>query len=110
MAKQNVPLICVVLALALVLVATCLYPGGTLGYPRAVGFDWSRNYLTQMFRPVAVNGQPNTARPWAIAGMWLFCIAIGELFRRLARQMVAILGMGNGYRSLGRQPWSMLRR
>jgi len=89
MTKQNMPLICVLLAVALVLGATRLYPGGTLENPRAVGFDWSHNYLTQLFRPAAVNGQANTGRPWAIAGMWLFCCGIGELFRRLARQMVS---------------------
>src|SRR5947209_9688461 len=84
MDKRKVPLVCVLLALALVLIATRLYPGGTLDDPTAVGFDWWRNYLTQLFRPVALNGEANAARPYAIAGVWLFSIGIAELFRQLA--------------------------
>jgi hypothetical protein len=90
MKVRQVPVVCVLLALALVLVATRFYPGGTLDDPTVVGFDWSNNYLTQLFRPVAVNGQANPARPYAVAGMWVFCIGIGELFRQLAK------GLPNG--------------
>ena len=85
--KRQIPLICVLVALVLFLVATRLYPGGTLDDPTVKGFDWSRNYLTQLFRPAALNGQPNSARPCAIAGMWLLCVGIAELFRQLAKDM-----------------------
>lgn len=75
------------LGLALVLLSTRFYPGGTTEHSTAVGFDWSRNYLTHLFRPVALNGEPNAARPYAIAGMWLFCAGMAELFRQLAKTM-----------------------
>jgi hypothetical protein len=71
---RDVPLACVLLGLASILVATRLYPD----------FDWSRHYVTNLFRPLALNGQPNIARPYAIAGMWLFCLGVAELFRQLA--------------------------
>ena len=87
MSRRKLPLICVLLGLALVLVATRLYPGGTLDDPTAVGFDWSRVYLTQLFRAVALNGQVNAAMPYAVVGMWLFCIGMAELFRQLAKGM-----------------------
>lgn len=87
MNKRQGPLICVVLALALVLVATRFYPGGTLDDPTVIGFDWSRNYLTQLFRPVAPNGQQNAAMPYAVAAMWLFCAGMAELFRQLSEVM-----------------------
>src|SRR5262245_1931010 len=90
MNKRHVPLICVLLAFALMLVATRLYPDGTLDNdPTVAGFDWSRPYLTQLFRPIALNGEVNAARPYAVAGMWLFCIGMAELFRQLAKEMTA---------------------
>ena len=89
MNKRQGPLICVLLALALLLVATRFYPGGTLDDPTVVGFDWSRHYLTHLLRPVALNGQQNAAMPYAVAGMWLFCVGMAELFRQLAKGMAA---------------------
>ncbi|MFN7919179.1 MAG: hypothetical protein U0Q16_03730 [Bryobacteraceae bacterium] len=55
--------------------------------PTAIGFDWSRNYVTQLFRPVAANGEANAARPYAVGGMWIFCGGIGVLFRQLSARM-----------------------
>jgi len=89
MSKRQLPLLCVLLAIGLVVVATRLYPGGTLEEPQAVGFDFRRNYLTQLFRPVAVNGQMNGGRLYAAAGMWLFCLGMAELFRQLANDMAS---------------------
>jgi len=79
MDRRRVPLYCALLALVLAGVATRLYPG----------FDWWRNYLTQLFRPVAANGAENGARPYAIAGMWVFCVGMAELFRQLAAGMAS---------------------
>jgi hypothetical protein len=64
-------------------------PGGSLGDPTVVGFDWSRVYLTHLFRPAALNGQVNGARPYAVAGMWLLCLGMAELFRQLAKGMAS---------------------
>jgi hypothetical protein len=102
MIKRQLPLFCVVLGFALIVLATRFYPGGTLEEPTAVGFDWSRNYLTNLFRPQAFNGQRNAAMPYAVSGMWLFCGGMGELFRQLAKGMtptwhakwVRIFGIG----------------
>jgi hypothetical protein len=87
MNKRQFPLICVLLGFALILVATRFYPGGTLDDPTAVGFDWSRNYLTNLFRPSALNGLKNAAMPYAVAGMWLICVGLADLFRHLAKEM-----------------------
>jgi hypothetical protein len=89
MNKRQLPLIGVLLGFALILVATRFYPGGTLDDPTAVGFDWSRNYLTNLFRPSALNGQKNAAMPYAVAGMWLICGGMAELFRQLAKGMAS---------------------
>jgi hypothetical protein len=89
MNKRRFPFICVLMGFALILVATLFYPGGTLDDPTVVGFDWSHHYLTNLFRSVALNGQKNAAMPYAVAGMWLFCIGIAELFRQLAKEMAS---------------------
>lgn len=87
MNTRQLPLAGTLLGCAFVLVATRLYPGGTLDDSSFVGFDWSRHYLTNLFRPVALNGQKNAAMPYAVAGMWLFCAGMAELFRQLATEM-----------------------
>jgi hypothetical protein len=87
MNKRHLPLICILLGCALVLLATRFYPGGTLDDPTVAGFDWSRHYLTNLFRPMALNGQQNPARPYAIVGVWMYCAGMAELFRQLAAGM-----------------------
>ena len=89
MNKRQVPLICVLVGFALVFLATRFYPGGTLGDPTAVGFDWWRHYLTNLFKPVALNGQKNAAMPYAVAGVWLYCAGMAQLFRQLAKAMAS---------------------
>jgi hypothetical protein len=87
MNKRQVPLVCFLLGFALMVAATLFYPGGTVEDRTVVGFDWSRHYLTNLFRPLALNGETNTARPWAVAGMWMYCAGLAELFRQLAQAM-----------------------
>ena len=87
MGKRHAPLVSALLSLVLLLVATRFYPGGAEGDLSVVGFDWWRVYITQLLRPVALNGQANAARPYAVAGLWLFCFGTAELFRQLAKEM-----------------------
>jgi hypothetical protein len=89
MNKRQLPLICILVGLALVLLATRFYPGGTLDDPTVVGFDWSRHYLTHLFRPLALNGRVNPAMPYAVAGMWFWCVGMAEAFRQLAQGMAS---------------------
>lgn len=87
MNRRDLPPIGILLGLALIVVSTRLYPGGTLDDPAAAGFDWSRVYLTQVFRPIALNGQVNAARPFAVAGLWLYCASMAALFWQLGKRM-----------------------
>lgn len=87
MNRRQLPPLGVLVGLALLVVSTRFYPGGTLDDPATVGFDWTRNYITQLLRPVAVNGHVNAARPYAVAGLWLFCVGIAVLFWQLSRRM-----------------------
>jgi hypothetical protein len=87
MNKRQIPLICFLLGFALMLYATRLYPGGLPEDRTVIGFDWSRHYLTNLFRPLALNGETNASRPWAVAGMWMYCVGLAELFRQLSLDM-----------------------
>ena len=63
----------ILIALALLTVATAVYPGGSQVNANATGFDWKQNYLCNLFDATAVNGAANTAR------IIRYCGTIGTL-------------------------------
>ncbi|SFQ82578.1 hypothetical protein [Hymenobacter arizonensis] len=86
MAKYSV-LLCVALSLLLLVTAAGLYPGGSLGAPRSDGFDWSQNFITNLFGARALNGAANPGRWWAVAGMAFHALGQGLFFRHMSRKM-----------------------
>ena len=70
----------ITLALVLLAIATYTYPGGSQGNAASVGFDWKDNYICNLFGATAVNGAVNTARYWAIGGMFVLCATIACFF------------------------------
>ena len=62
MFKKHFVLIGIIVALLLLLIATLVYPGGSLSNKNAVGFDWSKNFISNLFAEKAVNGLDNPAR------------------------------------------------
>ena len=87
MFKKHLVLLGTTLALAFLLVSTAFYPGGSQHDPTSVGFVWRHNYLCNLLNPVAVNGQENGARPWAIAGVLVLCLSAAVFFVRFSRKM-----------------------
>lgn len=87
MQQKYLPTIGVAIALALIFIATTQYPGGSLHDANAVGFYWQYNYLSNLVGPVAVNGAPNTARPWAVAGVLVLCAVIAAVFVRISKKL-----------------------
>ena len=85
--KNHWATIGVVIALALLFIATTQYPGGSLHDANSVGFQWQHNYLSNLVNPKAVNGADNTARPWAVAGVLVLCAAMGLCFFRISRKL-----------------------
>lgn len=57
------------LFVALYLLAAAFYPGGSQADAQSKGFSWMHNYWCNLLPVKAVNGQPNAARPFAIAAM-----------------------------------------
>ncbi|CCG99688.1 hypothetical protein FAES_1678 [Fibrella aestuarina BUZ 2] len=87
MLTKHTTLIGLVVALLLLAVAAAHYPGGSYWDAHSVGYDWTTNYLCNLFSEQAVNGLANPARPWAIAGMLLLCISFGVFFVRFSRRI-----------------------
>lgn len=73
-------LICVVISVLLLVIATLLYPGGSILDKNSVGFDWSKNFFSNLFSPRALNGRDNPSRIWALVGMIFNSIGYGLFF------------------------------
>ena len=87
MFKRNLTLIGIVLGIVLLVVATFYYPGGTDDNPASVGYEWKNNYITNLLNPQALNGMANTARPWAVAGVFCLSAAFGVFFIRFSERI-----------------------
>jgi len=68
-------------------VAVFLYPGGSYFDPYSQGFDWQYNYLSNLFNKTAINGMPNSARFWAVGGMFFLCLSFALFFIRFTKNI-----------------------
>ncbi len=73
-------LICVTTSVILVAVAASMYPGGSIFDKNSSGFDWSKNFLSNLFAIDAVNGLRNPGRIWAVIGMAFHAVGYGLFF------------------------------
>ena len=87
MKKSHLPLIAILVSVVLFALSGSYYPGGTSDSPDSVGYDWSRNFISTLFAPIALNGAANPARRFAIPAMLVFCASLGVLFRNISRKV-----------------------
>ena len=80
MLKKYSVLILIPVAVVLLFIATLVYPGGSLFDANSVGFDWSKNFISNLFGAKAVNGLNNPARVWADAGMIFLALSFAIFF------------------------------
>jgi hypothetical protein len=45
------------------------YPGGTIFSANSVEYDWSRDFVSSLFRPTSINGVPSATRYYAIPAL-----------------------------------------
>jgi len=78
MIKKYSVLTGVVISFLLMIVATSIYPGGSMFDMNSVGFDWTKNFISNLFATKALNGAENPSRIWACLGMIILpsCYAI----------------------------------
>ena len=79
MFKKYSVLIGIIISISLILVATMVYPGGSMFDKNSTGFSWKKNFISNLFSAKAINGADNASRIWADAGM-IFLSASFALF------------------------------
>jgi hypothetical protein len=73
--KSLIPTIGTVLFVILYVIATFYYPGGSQFDQQSIGFSWGKNYWCNLLNDLAINCQPNCAKPIAMAAMFILCIS-----------------------------------
>ena len=86
MIKYSV-LIGVVISVILIVIATFLYPGGSLLDENSIGFNWSENFISNLFAAKAVNGLENPSRIWALIGIAFHSLGYGIFFINMSKKM-----------------------
>ncbi|WP_420149245.1 hypothetical protein [Spirosoma sp.] len=66
--------------IGLYLLATLLYPGGSQANQHSLGFSWLHNYWCNLLNPLAIDGQPNAARPLAVLAMLVLCVSLASFW------------------------------
>ncbi len=89
MIKKYSVLICVVISVILIVIATLVYPGGSLLDKNSIGFHWSKNFISNLFTAKAINGSENPSRIWAIIGMAFHSVGYGIFFFNMSKKISA---------------------
>ena len=71
----------------LIVIASLSYPGGSLLDKNSIGFDWSKNFLSNLFAPKALNGSENPGRIWALIGMAFHSVGYGIFFINMSKKI-----------------------
>jgi hypothetical protein len=87
MVKKYSVLICVLISVILIVIATLVYPGGSLLDKNSIGFGWSKNFLSNLFATKAINGSENPGRIWAVIGMAFHSVGYGIFFINMSKKI-----------------------
>jgi len=87
MIKQYSVLLCMVTSVILIVIATLAYPGGSVLDKNSIGFDWSKNFLSNLFAAKAINGSENAGRIWAVIGMAFHSVGYGIFFIHMSKKI-----------------------
>jgi len=88
MIKKYLVLIGISISISLLIVATLNYPGGTDEDVSTLGFSWSKNFISNLFKERAVNGSINDARIWAIISMFFYSFSCAIFFNNFSKKIV----------------------
>lgn len=87
MIKKHSVFFFIIISVILMVIATSVYPGGSLLDKNSVGFNWSKNFFSNLFQERAINGFENTSRIWAIIGMAFHSVGYGIFFINSSRKI-----------------------
>ncbi|MDX2245433.1 MAG: hypothetical protein SF052_01550 [Bacteroidia bacterium] len=89
MIKKHSVLLCVLISVILIIIATLVYPGGSIVDKESVGFVWSKNFISNLFAAKAINGLENPSRIWAIIGVAFHSVGYGIFFINMSKKISA---------------------
>lgn len=87
MMKKYLVLICLVTSVILIAIASYFYPGGSLIDKNSIGFQWSKNFLSNLFTRKAINGSANPGWIWALIGMAFHSVGYGIFFINMSKKI-----------------------
>ena len=87
MIKKYSVLIGVTISLILMIIATSIYPGGSMFDKNSIGFDWTKNFISNLFATKALNGSENSSRIWACLGMIILPFSYAIFFINMAKKI-----------------------
>ena len=87
MIKRYSVFIFLMTSIVFLVIAMLLYPGGSLLNSNSVGFDLSKNFISNLFEPKAINGSENPGRIWAIIGMAFQSVGYGIFFINMSEKI-----------------------
>lgn len=76
-----------VMSVILIVIASLAYPGGSLSDKNSIGFDWSKNFLSNLFATKAINGSENPGWIWALTGMAFHSVGYGIFFINMSKKI-----------------------
>lgn len=87
MIKKHTVLICLTISVVFMVIATLLYPGGSLLDKNSMGFQWTKNFISNLFGAKAINGLDNPARIWALIGILFHSVGYGIFFINMSKKI-----------------------
>ena len=85
--KKYSVLISLVISVILMVIASLVYPGGSVLDKNSIGFGWSKNFLSNLFASKAINGLENPGRIWAVIGMAFYSVGYGIFFINMSKKI-----------------------
>lgn len=87
MLRKHSILLGILISISLLILATIFYPGGSQLDKDSIGYDWTNNYISNLFGEKAVNGSDNTGRFWAVAGMAFLSASFALFFIEFSKKI-----------------------
>ena len=87
MIKKHLVLICLIASVILIVKAAFVYPGSSVLDKNSIGFDWTKNFISNLFEEKAINGSENPGRIWAIIGMAFHSVGYGIFFINMSKKI-----------------------
>jgi len=75
------------MALVFLIIAISIYPGGSMFDKNSIGFDWIKNFISNLFGAKALNGAENKSSTWAYLGMILLPLSYSMFFVNMSKKI-----------------------